>query len=139
MLWNFKFAYKYFLVKHCCIGIFEGQVTNEHCVECNPTAPDVDVDSIVALSRNHLGRCVARGAACSEQGLTTLVFVAEAEIYNFNVFVFVQKQVLGFQISVGYPITVQVLYACQDLQVKLAGFPFSELVFVYDVLKKLTP
>ena len=47
------------LVKLCCVGVFEGEVATDHCVEDDASAPDVDAGWFVLFAGDHFRGGVA--------------------------------------------------------------------------------
>ncbi len=74
---------QYFLIELGSFGIFERKVPADHRIEHHPGAPNVSLKPVVSLPGDHLGSCVARGAARRFQGLAPLVHVTQTEIYYF--------------------------------------------------------
>ena len=110
----------------------EGQVAAEHGVEGDAAAPDVDGDRRVELAvddllkRDYLGSGVAGRAAGGLELLFFGVEVAEAEVDELEVLLFVDEDVRWLDVAVSAADLVQVLDGRDELSEKLAGFEFGE-------------
>ena len=120
------------LVQQALAVFVERQVAAEHRVERDPAAPHVDghgrvelaVDDL--LSEAYLGRGVAGRAAGGFELLFFGVEVAEAEVYELEVLVFVDEDVRGLDVAVRAADLVQVLDGGDELAEELAGFELGE-------------
>lgn len=86
--------------------IVEGQSADEQRVEDDPAGPDVGPPAVVLLPPDHLGTGVVRGAAARLQHGPRRLQRSHAKVRNLNVVLLVQEQVLWFQISVAYRVTM---------------------------------
>ena len=64
MVGSFVIAQYDFPVELDSVGVFEGEVTDEHCVEGYAAGPDVDVETVVSFACYHFGSGVAGGSTC---------------------------------------------------------------------------
>ena len=99
--WDQVLAGKNLLVKLVSIWVLKGKIANRHRIQNDSKTPYVSVETDVSFSCNHLGGSIARAATSSLECVCGIfVCVAEAKVYDFNVHVFIEQQVLWFQVSV---------------------------------------
>jgi len=79
------------LIKFLGVLILERQVTANHCVKNDATAPDVCAQAEVAFAFDHLWGCVTGGATSRFESLALLVQVAEPKVHNFDAVIMVQQ------------------------------------------------
>ena len=131
-------ATKDLLVKVGCVWVFEREVTAYHGEEDDTAAPYVDVGPEVALASYHLRSCIARGSACGFEGLSGLVGVGEAEINDLDVFLMIEKQILGLEISMNNTQLMKVLDASDYLMEEAASLRLLDSLALNDVVKELS-
>ena len=93
---------------------------------------------MVSLASDHFWSSIAWTAACSFQGLSVLVGVAEAEIDDLDVIVVVHEQVFWLQISVTDAQLVEILDARDYLMQESGSLLFSQTFPVDNVFKELS-
>lgn len=59
---HFELPCEDLLVKLCSVGVFEGEVATDHCVEDDASAPDVNTGWFVLFTGDHFRGGVAWGA-----------------------------------------------------------------------------
>ena len=101
VLWNFVLSCQYFLIQFRGFRVFEGETTAKHCIQDNSATPDIDEQRfILILAFDHFGCSVTGRSASGLKCLSRLVGVAETKVNNFNVLLFVKKEVFRFKIAV---------------------------------------
>jgi len=98
----------------------------DHCKENDADRPDVAEFRQVPLAGYHLRRCVAGRATSCLKETSRLECVAKAEIYDFYILVGIEKEILGFEVSMDHEVPVNDFNACDNLPKKLARFVFFE-------------
>lgn len=66
------------------------------CLNLVILPPNVYLKSVISLSSNHFGGSIARGPTGSFEGFSGLVSVRKPEIYDFNIFISIKKQIFRF-------------------------------------------
>ena len=97
---NLEVAFEDLLVQVGGVRVFKGQVPAYQSEQNDAAAPHVHIGPVVPLSGYHLWGRVTRTAARCLQCISSLVSVRQPEIDDFDVFVLVEQQVLGFEVSV---------------------------------------
>lgn len=93
---------------------------------------------MVAVSRHHLWRCVARRTARCLQQLPFLKRIAETKIGDLHVFVTVEQQVFRLKIAVNHALLVAPLDARNDLMKEAGGLWLPHPARGDDVVEELT-
>ncbi len=90
---------------------------------------------MVPFTSNHFRGCVTWGSTCSFQSLIFIIHVGQAKVYNLDVVLIVEKQILWLQISVTNFDFVNVLNTRSNLLEETASLIFLETFSLYNVIK----
>ena len=136
-------AFEDFLVQKRCLLFFERQIATDHGIQGNAAGPDIHGEALVSQSLHHLRSCVAGTTACGIEKyfipFCVLIDVREAKVYYFDCFaVFVEQQVLRFDVSMRNLVPVEEFYTLNKLIVEECSFSFRESPFAHYVVKQLT-
>jgi len=77
------------------------------------------------ITLNHFGSCIARRTTLSLQLLIFFIYIAEAEINNFDSTIEVYQNIFGLDISMGNSYAVHILDAIDDLLENFASLGFG--------------
>lgn len=67
--------------------------------------------------------------------LALCVYIAQTKVYNFDVAIAIQQQILRFQVSMDYPKLMQVFHRIQNLLEDATRLPLFQPFVVYDVVE----
>lgn len=122
------------LVELSRIGVLKRQEATDEREQYDAATPGIDLRADVLPARYHFGRRITRGSAGRFEGFLLCKGVRESEIDNLDILLMIQQQILRLQISVHYIKVMHILYARDDLLVKLAGLFLLEFgIFNYVV------
>jgi len=93
---------------------------------------------VVRLAPNHLRGSIAGRPTRRGKRLTLFVAVAQPKVYQFNLTLVVEEEVLGLQISVNDAQFMQVLNTTDDLLEELARLHLLKFLFLYNVVEQFT-
>jgi len=91
------------------LWILKWEVTADHSVEDDPTAPYISSESMVSLTSNHLRGCVARGSTGCLKRSSLLIHVTETEIDDLEGEIVIKEEILRLKISMADSTLVDVL------------------------------
>lgn len=80
-----------FFVKLACVLVFKRQVSAQHCIEDDPTGPDISTHALVALACDHLRGSIAWRSASSFKLLPWFILIREPKINYLNVLIMIQQ------------------------------------------------
>ena len=126
------------LVEVRSLWVFERQVTADHRVKDNATAPNISFETVVSFACNHFWRCVARRTAGCLESCSHLVHITQSEIHYLQSQIVVKQQVFWLEVSVTHAALVDVLDARDELEVELAGLLLRQPSVPDDVVEQLT-
>lgn len=126
-------------VKQPGVGVVvEGEVAAEQGVENDPNTPNVGLLAGVLVSLDHLRGRVGGRAAKGLHERARVEKVGKAKVYDLDVEILVQQDVLGLQISVDDVVGVTVVEGGDDLPEKPPGFLLLDPLLAHNVVKELT-
>ena len=92
---------------------------------------------MIALASDHFRRGITRASTgCLQSVLLLLVGIAQAEVHDLDVHVFVEQKVLGLQIAVTHLNLVQVFNTGENLMEESAGFAVLQPALFYYVFEQ---
>ena len=118
--------------------MFEGKKSAEKGKQNDAARPSVNESSLVLFTSNHFRGGIAGASTRCLKSLSDAESVREAEVNYFDVFIVIQKQVFGLEVSVDNAESVHVLDARYYLLVELASFDFFQARVFNDVVEELS-
>lgn len=135
---QFKISSDDFFVQFICVGVFEREVAAQHGIQNDSARPNVCIKALIFFACDHLRSGIARRATGSFEFFSGFILIGEPKVYNFDVFVMIEEQILWFEISVYDSVFVDVLHTCNDLLHEPDGFGFIEPLPFDDVVEEFT-
>ena len=116
--------------------VIEREAPDKEYIEDDATAPNVNLWSGIQFSGYHFRCRIVWAATAGLQKVAVCHDVAQAEVGNFDVVVFVQQQILWLEISMDDLVSMTVLDSTYYLLEHLSGFLFVQPAMLDDIVEK---
>ena len=95
-------TWKYLFIKLRGVAVLKWKVSTNHCKQYDSTWPDINLQSIVFFTGNHLRGSIARWPTSRLEHLSRFIRITQTKIYYFETILPVNQQVLGLKITMNY-------------------------------------